>query len=411
MKPLLSLLQVIIGAVLLAGCSTAYAQSAAGQASNGAPVVRRGFLGAFFRPQGAPPFGVFAAHAKQVVPSPYPSPRSQLFGAHGYCDEVASNGVSISSGYPVDENKLADIVGLHVKWTRTPAPSFFDDRSHMDSNNKYQFADFDSAQCGLLRHDIVPLIALEDGPVMYNANSTAGGFSPKEQPHYQTAGEFADWCGVVATHERQIFPSVYRFSLPGNEVNSNPQMFPAGEAQVAQYSEACYKAIKRANPKAVVYGFELNMDGNLNPAAFVQRMYDLGCKPGVCYDAISMHLSLRYPIPRAATPCYPHPGGDYSLQCIADVRNAAHAPIHVIIGETGYFVPGNVPDEAAKANATIAAFQAFAADPYVDGVSYANVDECDLYPSGYFADGCLIDAHGNKLPAYSALQRLAVRAY
>jgi hypothetical protein len=400
----------LIAATLLGACGGANgAQSAAGATANTAPVIRRGFLGAFFRAQGPPPFGVFSVYSKNIAPEPYPRPSKKLFGAGGYCDAVAADGMSISSGYAVDATKLADIVDLGVRWTRTAAPPFFDDHSHVSGQEPYVFADFDSAQCALVRHHITPLIALEAGPVQNDA--IPGQFSPKTLPQYKTAADFGRWCGVVATHERQIFTTVNRYSLPGNEVNSNPDLFPYGDTQIASYSQACYKAVKAANPNAYVYGFELNMDRNAEPVALVQRLYALGCKPGTCYDGIAIHLSLRYPIPAPATPCYPKPGGDYSLQCISDIQAAAQAPIHVIVGETVYTVPGSVHDEATKAQAVVAAFKAFAQDPAVDGVNYANIDECDLYPSGYFVGGCLIDAVGTKLPAYAALRDLAAAAY
>jgi hypothetical protein len=372
--------------------------------------ARPGFLGAFFRPEGAPPFGVFLAQSKTIAPQPYPTPGAVLMGPSGYCDEVATNGVSIDTGYVVDPTKLADITNLHVGWTRMTAPQFYEDLSHIFGAGKYAFTDLDSAQCSSLAyHAIRPVIGLEAGPVQYNA--TPGTFSPKSFPLYQTAADFGQWCGVVATHERNAFPSVSQFSLPGNEVNSNSQLFPGGEPQIAAYSQACYAAIKAANPSAFVYGFELNMDGKLNAAGFVGRMYALGCKVGTCYDGIAMHLSLRYPIPAPSTPCYPSAGGDYSMQCVTDVENAAQAPIHVLISETVYTVPGSVPDEATKALAVVAAFTAFAGNPTVDGVNYANVDECALYPTGYFSGGCIITTSGQTLPAYTALQQLAAASY
>jgi predicted small lipoprotein YifL len=371
--------------------------------------VRRGFVGAFFRPEGSVSFGVFATNSPQTAPQPYPTPGSVLFGSSGYCDAVASNGVSISTGYVVDAAKLSNIVNLGVKWTRSPAGQFFDDLSHVFGAGHYNFADFDSAQCALARHAIVPIVGLEAGPVEYN--STPGTISPVSVATYQTPADFATWCSVVATHEASTFPGVSRYSLPGNEVNGNPQLFPGGESQIAAYSKACYAAIKAVQPSSVVYGFELNMDGSLNAAGFVQDMYNLGCKPGTCYDAISMHLSLRYPIPAPGTPCYPNAGGDYSMQCVTDVQNATHAATHVLIGETAYFVTGSVPDETTKAAATVAAFNTFAADPLVDGVNYANVDECGLYTSGYFMGGCLVRTTGTLLPAYTALQSLAASVF
>lgn len=286
------------------------------------------------------------------------------------------------------------------------ASQFFVDGSHIFGAGQYAFGSLDAAQCiSLAYHSIRPVIGLAAGPVEYNANP--GTFSPRAFSTYQTAADFGQWCGVVAAHERSVFPSVSQFSLPGNEVNSNPGLFPGGEPQIAAYSKACYAAIKAANPNAFVYGFELNMDGNLNAPAFVSRLVALGCKVGTCYDGIAIHLTLRYPIPPATTPCYPNPGGDYSIQCITDVEKAAQVPIHVLISETAYSVPGGVPDEQTKAAAIVAEVTAFAANPTVDGVLYANVDECAEYVNTVFAGGCLIDTSGNHLPAYAALQWLA----
>jgi hypothetical protein len=381
-------------------------------AANGATqrsTERTHFLGAFFRPVGGPPFGVFAAPKQNVAPAPYPKPASELFGANGYCDASAANGVSIVQGNPIAPEKLSRIVDLGVSWTRTPASPFFDDRTHFRGAGGYAFADLDAAQCALVRKAIEPVIALEAGPVQYDTSPDR--FSPHESPDYKTAADFATWCGVVATHERQIFTTVHRYTLPGNEVNSPNEMFPGGEAQIASYAKACYKAVKRADPHAFVYGFELNMDGSINAPGFVQRMYDRQCKVGTCYDGLSIHLSLRYPIPAATTPCFPHPGGDYSMQCVADIRTAAHAPLHILIGETVYVVPGSVPSEAVKAKAVVAEFDAFAADPLIDGANYANVDECALYSHGYFVGGCLVDAAGNKLPAYDALREANKRGF
>jgi hypothetical protein len=310
----------------------------------------------------------------------------------------------------VDPTKLADITNLGVGWTRMAAPQFFDDGSHVFGPGHYTFGDFDSAQCNtLVDHGIRPVVGLEAGPVEYNANP--GQFSPQSYPQYQSAADFGQWCGVVAAHERSAFPSVTQFSLPGNEVNSNPQLFPGGVTQIAAYSEACYAAIKAANPVAFVYGFELNMDGSLNAPAFVRALYALGCKVGTCYDGIAIHLSLSYPIPAPTAPCYPNPGGTYGVQCVTDIESAAQAPIHVLISETVYPVPASVPDEATKALAVVAEFTAYATNSTIDGVSYANVDECGLYPTGAFSGGCLISVTGQTLPAYTALQQLARMDY
>lgn len=366
---------------------------------------RPGFVGAFFRPLGAPPFGVFSPQSSQVAPVPYPVVGPTLTGPSGYCDQKAANGASIDGSFVVDPTKLTNLINAGARWSRMPMPQFTADVSHIFGSGRYAFGAIDAAQCiSYVYHGIRPIIGLEAGPVQYN--SQPGTFSPAEVPTYQSASDFAQWCGAVASHERSTFPGVTQFSLPGNEVNSNPQLFPGGESQIASYSKACYAAVKAANPSSYVYGFELNMDGGLNAPAFVARLVALGCGPGTCYDGLAIHLSLRYPIPAATTPCYPNAGGDYSMQCVTDVENASRAPIHVLISESGYMVPATVPNESVKGDAIAAELAAYAANSTVDGVSYANIDECALY-TGYFSGGCLIDASGHQLPGYSALQWIA----
>ncbi len=331
---------------------------------------------------------------------------TNLFGTHGYCDAVADNGLSISSGYTVDAKKLANIVDLGVAWTRTAVSPNFDDQSHIFGPGRYSFADFDSAQCALLRHRIVPIVGIEGGTVQYNA--VAEQYSPTALPNYKTAADFGQWCGVVATHEMHTFRTVSRYSLPGNEVNSDQATWPGGDAQIASYAQACYRAIKAVDPHAFVYGFELNMDKHVDGPGFVGRMYDLGCKVGTCYDAVSIHMFMPYPLPAADSPCYPN----YSLECVTEIQKSAHDPsLHVLIGETAFLIPATVPDEATKAKAVVEAMRAFASVPAIDGVNYANVDECDLYSSGYFVGGCLVDSLGHRLPAYTALEALAKSAY
>jgi hypothetical protein len=214
-------------------------------ASSGAK--RPGFLGAFFRPEGSPPFGVFSAPSPAIAPQPYPTTGANLVGPSGYCNQVAANGVSIATGNVVDPTKLADITNLGVGWTRMPAPQFFDDGSHIFGPGHYTFGDFDSAQCSTLaQNGIRPVIGLEAGPVEYNA--TPGVFSPQSYPQYKTAADFGQWCGAVATHERNAFPSVSQFSLPGNEVNSNPQLFPAAKPRLPRIPKRAMPRSKRLTP-------------------------------------------------------------------------------------------------------------------------------------------------------------------
>ena len=409
-------LSLLAGTFVLPGCgaeqvgpraaaSPAFVARATVEA-NGTSTNRPGFLGAFFRAEGSPPFGIFEPQSTAVAPVPYPTPGTIMTGPAGYCDRVVANGASIDGSYVVDPTKLSDIIYLGVRWTRLDADQFFVDESHIFGPGNYAFGTLDAAQCvSLIYHNITPVINLSAGPVEYDA--TPGTFSPRSYATYQTAADFGQWCGVVAAHERAVFPAVSKFSIPGNEVDTNPQLFPGGEAQIAAYSEACYTAIKAANPSSYIYGFELNMDGQAGATQFVKDEVGLGCGPGTCYDGISLHLTLRYPIPPPTTPCYPNPGGNYDMQCVSDIETAASGPIHVLISESMYGIPSFVPDEHTKALAVVAEMTAYAANPSIDGVSYANVDECALYPSGAFTNACLIDTSEVQLPAYGALQWFA----
>jgi hypothetical protein len=371
------------------------------------PMTRRShFLGAFFRAVGSPPYGVFD-RSPGILPVPYPSPGMVKTGADGYCDAIAANGASITGSYPVDPAKLADIVNLGVGWTRMVANQLSDDGSHIFGPGDYTFTDLDSAQCAtLVAHGIQPIVNLEAGPVEYD--TTPGVFSPALANLYKTPQDFGAWCGAVALHERAVF-NVGKFSIPGNEVNTNTSLFPGGNAQIATYMQGCYSAIKAANPSSTVYGFELNMDGGVNAPGFVSSMYALGCRVGTCYDAIAMHLSLRYPTPGGGVPCYPAPNGNYGTLCINAIQAAANSPhIHVLISESVYPVPSTVPNEQTKAAAVLTEFSVLSPHSSVDGVSYANVDECALYaPGSYWSGGCLVDESGNDSPAYTALQTVA----
>lgn len=150
------------------------------------------------------------------------------------------------------------------------------------------------------------------------------------------------------------------------------------------------------------------MDAGVNAPGYVQSLYNLGCKQGTCYDGIAVHLFMPWPLPSTTTPCAPAGGGSYGIACVAAIQTAANAPsLHVLVSETEFMVPASVPDESTKAVATVAAMNMFAGDLSVDGASYANVDECALYPTGEFSGGCLIAVSGATLPAYTALQALA----
>ena len=97
----------------------------------------------------------------------------------------------------------------------------------------------------------------------------------------------------------------------------------------------------------------------------------------------------------------------FCLRGSSSGRQHTTPSLHVLIGETAYLIPATVPDETTKAKAVVAVMTAFSAMPDVDGVNYANVDECGSLPVGILHRRLLVDSLGNRLPAYGALAALA----
>lgn len=318
-------------------------------------------FGVFARAYGAPPFGMFAGDGS------------------------------------LDARKLQNVLDIGARWTRFVTSPLFVDQTIFGTGH-YDFGQIDKLATWQKSHNIEIVTGIEPGPVQVMSPATN---SPQQVDRYPTPAAFATYCTAMAVHMSSR--GAHTYSEPGNEVNSDVQRFPNGASDVAQFAGACYKAIKAADPAAIVYGLELNMDGQAGPTAFVKSLRALGCGPGTCYDGLSAHLSLRWPIPAAGTPCYPNSGGDYSVTCLSDLRTASGAPIPIMIGETVVTVPGMVPDASTQAVAAPAILRALAAAPGVKYVNYANLDECALYPTGYFSNGCLVDVNNTHVPAWEGV--------
>ncbi|GAC1542623.1 MAG: hypothetical protein NVS3B10_07010 [Polyangiales bacterium] len=299
------------------------------------------------------------------------------------------------SALTLDPIKTQNVLDIGATWTRASLSPFYTDRT-IDGPGKYDWTAADVVVGWGVSHGIEPVIGIEDGPVQVN---TPGKYDPHEIDRYPTADAFAAYCSAAAAH---FSAATHAFSMPGNEVNTDPKRFPT-VGDTASYMKACYGAVKAADPASFVWGLELNMDGMAGATAYVASLASSGCGPGSCYDGISAHLSLRYPLPPAGTPCYPNPGGDYTVECLADLRKAAGSPVPLMIGETVVTWPGEVPDAATKAIAAPIVLRALAAAPGVRYINYANLDECALYPSGYFTNGCLVDESNAHVPGWDAV--------
>ena len=324
------------------------------------------------------------------------STQSVKFGTFARAAGTPPFGMFTSSG-ALDPTKTQNILDIGASWTRFETSPFYIDQTVFGAG-KYDFTNVDLLAGWQTAHTIEPVVGIEAGPVEVNA--TPGTFSPTQVPIYPTPAAFATFCSALSTHMNGL--GTHSYSEPGNEVNSDAQKYPNGAASVAPYAEACYKAIKAVDPAAFVWGLELNMDGQINAPGFVSTLLSLGCGPGTCYDGISIHLSLRYPLPPAGTPCYPAAGGDYSTLCVAAIQTAAGNPtLPIMIGETVITWAGMVSDAATQALAVPATLEALKATPGVKYINYANLDECALYPSGYFMNGCLVDVNNAHVPAWT----------
>lgn len=184
---------------------------------------------------------------------------------------------------------------------------------------------------------------------------------------------------------------------PGNAAATTSTVTVQGlESDLAAYMKPCYQAIKAADPLAFVYGWEINESPNLvTPAQFItDEKNTYSCGPGTCYDGLSVHIFPGFPLPAIGGGCSADTGGNVNgvgYDCINDLVTASGlSTIKMMVGETAVLVPGSAPNEATAATDLTLMLNYFASNPNVDHINYANVDECSLYPSGFFFDGCLI---------------------
>lgn len=328
-------------------------------------------------------------------PPTNPAPNQHVkFGTFARLSPIAPPFGMFSSPTTLDDKRTRNILDLGARWTRSPESPFYVDKT-VFGPGKYDFSAGDLVTSFDVQHNIEPVVGIEAGPVQVN---DPGHFDPHSISIYPNASAYANFCSVSAAHYKAV---THQYSIPGNEVNSDTAIFNGADS-IAPYMKSCYSAIKAADPQAFQWGLELNMDAGAGAANFVSRLRQLGCGIGTCYDGLSAHLSVAYPAPRAGTPCNENQKGDYDLQCLTDLQNAAGDPnLPLMIGETVITWPGFVRDAQTQAQAVPADLRALASAPGVRYVNYANLDECALYaPDNYFHNGCLIDSNNNHVPAW-----------
>jgi hypothetical protein len=413
-------------AIYLTPSTVAHALSVAPQPFR--PVT--GYIGAFARPEEQAPFGMFAFNSVQVAPSPYPTPNpSNLFGSSGYCDAVATNGYSITTGYPMDFNKWNDMVKEGVQWTRTGFNTFNDDLRFVNGYGYVRFGDFDAVQCQNARNGIQTHIEIPSNGAQYSSGS---------HNEYENPTAYAGLCTAIAQHEDATFPTNRIFEIDGNELNiagnwsttgmDNPTAWawPQGPAI---YAKACYQAIKAVDPTYIVYWGEISTATlQSGGTAYTSDQYltaaykTAGCNIGTCFDAFTAHIT---PCNESLAQFDVTDNGIAYNDCV-DINWLPHTvqllqslgetrPIHWGITETGdiAFNPStsqNAGNHADQAYILADYMRAFEENPNIDFVDIANNIDEDGDDAYVFDNQALMDASGpmpSPYPAYGVIQNFA----
>lgn len=330
------------------------------------------------------------------------------YGVFARTSDNAPYGV-FSSGNTLSTTKTQNILDIGAKWTRSPVSSYFVDQTRTGFG--YVWGQPDVWFAWAKAHNIEGIPGIENGTLQTASGDLNTG--------YESATAFGTFCSALATHAAPLWFSNstrHNYSIPGNEINASTTLW-GSESKIASYMQSCYAAIKKADPVAFIWGLEATADAGANFRAtpLVADLRALGCGPGTCYDGLSEHLILSASSNTVSNPTLPSPtaicsattpGNYYSLQCLTDLENASgNANLPLMVGETGdtWGGPGTVMDAATKAYFEPLSLHALASHANVQYILHDNLDECALYPSGYFMNGCLVDLNNAHVPAWDAV--------
>ena len=214
---------------------------------------------------------------------------------------------------------------------------------------------------------------------------------------WQSPRDYARFCGLVAAHLRAFHPNVRRIELM-NEPNQAywwagaPAEYASDDGTAtAAYLKSAYAAVKRNNPSLTVVGPGLASGGPQHHPFpdFLTNLYAAGCRTGVCWDVLSVHV-----YPWATDPTTPEPatdegqfGNDKLALAIADANH--DTATHIMITEFAYSTdPGPFGVEPpVQALFTALALNAFGSDPRIDGVVYSDLYDGEDHGPLYGTDG------------------------
>jgi len=234
---------------------------------------------------------------------------------------------------------------------------------------------------------IVALLAarnITELPILEQYSTAAWQADGKAYPAiYSTPQLYAQFVGTVVAHLRATAPQITRVelfnepNLSGWWTSPNPAYAATDGSATAVYMRAGYAAAKQANPAITIVGPALADGGSIvDPRTFLTTMYAAGCRTGTCWDVLSVHPYAWMDPTYTVTPAATNRWQIYAdLQAIAVAHGDAKP--HVMLTEWG-FSTANVFDgfdPAVQARFMALGFNLMLADPTVDGIVWAGVND------------------------------------
>ncbi len=227
---------------------------------------------------------------------------------------------------------------------------------------------------------------------------------------------YADFAKIVVEHLKAKYSKITRVelfnepNLPGwgtFPVDGDYSKTDQTGVEAAVYMKAAYAAIKSVDPAITVVGPALSDGGGgvVDPRTFLKAMLGNGCKPGTCFDVISVH---NYDWENPALPKLPEDPNRWSIyQTLQEILDQyGHPGVHAMITEWGFSTIDQSDgfDPNVQAEYIALGFNLMLHDPTLDGIVYVN-----MYGSGtdFWSETSLINQDGTFKPGYQVFKTFA----
>jgi hypothetical protein len=328
---------------------------------------------------------------------------------------------SLNPPYPIDQAKLNLYISQGMQIARIEITPWYVN----PSSGVYDFGIFDPVIDALQAAGIQVYVGIRAGPVRGWAN----GNSTQTNPLYANPNDYAGFCSAVASHLATKYPQITKVAIPTNEPNfqynwpnqagasmsGNPAYNDYTGAGEAIYMKPCYAAIKAVAPKLQVFAADIAFGGQIDAIPFLQNLYKNGCRMGVCFDGLSLHLSPYNDMTYPTAQCF-YWGAGWTGRCYKDAQAVVQSygdPIPpVILSETGYSSAASIPqgfDEAGQAYLMSKEFATLEADPTVAGVYWSYIDSDGTPPDTYFGEFRTVHDDDSPKLSFSVFRAFATR--